>query len=156
MSTSRIISRMFLFVFMIVSCGQAVAQTWSAEQQEIWRVEEQQWKMSKEKDHSWIEKMVHPNLSVWESDRVAPQDKASMARWNRYSSDMGATLEQELHPISITITGNLAVVHYRYTVARENAKKERAMATGRYTDVLVKEGGRWMFIAWTGGDDPKK
>jgi hypothetical protein len=27
--------------------------------------------------------------------------------------------------------------------------------TGRYTDVLIKENGRWMFIAWTGGDDKK-
>jgi hypothetical protein len=27
---------------------------------------------------------------------------------------------------------------------------------GRYMDVLVKEGGRWLFLAWTGGDDPKK
>jgi hypothetical protein len=28
--------------------------------------------------------------------------------------------------------------------------------TGRYTDVLVKENGRWLFIAWAGGDDPEK
>lgn len=32
----------------------------------------------------------------------------------------------------------------------------REMVTGRYTDVLVKEGGRWLFITWAGGDDPKK
>ena len=155
MSSSRI-SRAFLFIFMVICSGMAAAQTWSAEQQEIWRVEELQWKMSMEKDHSWIEKMVHPNLSVWDSDRVAPQNKASMTRWNRYSSGMGATLEQELHPVSITVTGNIAVVHYRYTAARENFKKERETVTGRYTDVLIKEGGRWMFLAWTGGDDPKK
>ena len=29
-------------------------------------------------------------------------------------------LEQELFPISLTITGNIAVVQYRYSVAREN------------------------------------
>jgi hypothetical protein len=28
--------------------------------------------------------------------------------------------------------------------------------SGRWTDVLIKEGGRWMFIGWAGGDDPKK
>ncbi len=28
--------------------------------------------------------------------------------------------------------------------------------TGHYMDVLVKEGGHWQFIAWAGGDDPKK
>ena len=59
-------------------------------------------------------------------------------------------------PISLTITGNIAVVQYRYQIAREDYKKERETVWGRYTDVLVKEGGRWLFIAWTGGDDPKK
>jgi hypothetical protein len=23
---------------------------------------------------------------------------------------------------------------------------------GQYTDVLIKENGRWMFITWTGGE----
>lgn len=155
MSSSRI-SRAFLFIVLMFSSGMAAAQTWNAEQQEIWRLEELQWKMSMEKDHSWVDKMVHPNLSIWGNGRVAPQNKASMARWNRYSAAQGTTLEQELHPLAITITGNIAVVHYRYTTASENTKKEREMTTGRYTDILVKEGGRWMFLAWAGGDDPKK
>ena len=77
-------------------------------------------------------------------------------RWSRYSSATSTVLEQELFPISVTITGNLAVVQYRYQLATENYKKERETVTGRYTDVLVREGGRWLFIAWAGGDDPKK
>ena len=136
--------------------GTASAQTWSAEQQEIWRVEEQQWKMAAEKDLSWIDKLVHPNLSYWDRDQPAPQNKASLSRWNRYGSTNTTVLEQELFPITVTITGNIAVAQYRYAIARENYKKEREIATGRYTDILVKEGGRWLFLAWAGGDDPKK
>jgi hypothetical protein len=30
------------------------------------------------------------------------------------------------------------------------------MVTGHYTDILIKEGGKWMFLAWDGGEDPKK
>lgn len=134
----------------------AAAQTWSPEQQEVWKLEEQQWKMAKEKDASWIDKMVHPNLSYWDVDQVAPQNKASLARWNRYNSGNSTVLEQELSPISMTITGNIAVAQYRYTIARENYKKERETVSGRYTDVFMKDGGRWLFIAWAGGDDPKK
>lgn len=134
----------------------ASAQTWSAEQQEIWKLEEQQWKMAAEKDASWIDKMVHPNLSYWDTDDVAPRNKASLARWNRYSSSNSTVLEQELFPISVTITGNVAVAQYRYTAARENYKKEREMVSGRYTDVFMKDGKDWKFIAWAGGDDPKK
>jgi hypothetical protein len=134
----------------------AAAQTWNAQQQEVWRLEQQQWQMAKDKDASWIDKMVHPNLSYWDNDQVAPQNKASLARWNRYNSRNFTVLEQELNPIAMTITGNIAVAQYRYTIARENYKKERETFTGRYTDVFVKDGGQWKFIAWAGGDDPKR
>ncbi len=132
------------------------AQTWSADQQEVWRVEEQQWKMAAAKDSSWIEKMVHPNLSYWDSSYPGPQGKASLLLWDRYNNETTTVLQQELFPISITITGGVAVVQYRYAVARENHKKDREMVTGRYTDVLLKDGGTWKFIGWAGGDDPKK
>jgi len=144
------------FVTLVVIVGGASAQTWSAEQQEIWKIEEQQWQMAKDKDLTWIDKMVHPNLSYWDVDQPSPQNKASLTRWNRYNSGNATVLEQELYPISITITGNTAVVQYRYSIARENLKKERETFSGRYTDVLVKEGGKWLFLAWAGGDDPKK
>jgi len=140
---------------LVTVAGTASAQTWSAEQQELWKVEEKQWQMAKDKDLTWIDTMVHPNLSYWAADRPMPQNKASVGRWNRYENTTGTVLEQELFPISITITGNIAVVSYRYVIAREDYKKERETATGRYMDVLIKEGGRWLFIAWAGGDDPK-
>lgn len=145
-----------LSLVLAVFTSAASAQTWSPDQQEVWRFEEQQWKMSAEKDLSWIEKMVHPNISYWDVGRPAPQNKASLAKWNRYTSASSTILEQEIYPVSITITGNVAVVQYTYAMARENYKKEREAITGRYTDVLVKEGGRWLFLAWAGGDDPKK
>ena len=141
----------------LVAVAPAVpAQTWSKDQQEIWKLEEQQWKLSAAKDSSWIESMVHPNLNFWASNAPAPQTKASLLLWDRYNNSSSTVLQQELFPISITITGSIAVVQYRYLIARENYKKDQEMVTGRYTDVLVKEGGRWLFITWAGGDDPKK
>jgi hypothetical protein len=153
---SRRFSVSLLSLALAAFAGAAAAQTWSPEQQEVWRFEEQQWKMSMEKDLSWIDKMVHPNLSYWQTDRATAQNKASLARWNRFDSTNVTVLEQEISPVSITITGNVAVVQYHYVIARENYKKDRETVTGRYTDILVKEGGRWLFLAWAGGDDPKK
>ena len=134
----------------------AAAQTWTPEQQELWRLEEQQWKMSAEKDLSWIETMVHPNISFWQQEQPMPRNRASLARWSKYESGNSTVLEQELFPIAMTITGNVAVAQYRYQVASENYKKERETVTGRYTDVFVKDGGRWKFITWAGGEDPKE
>jgi hypothetical protein len=40
-------------------------------------------------------------------------------------------LEQEIFPISLKITGNVAVAYYAYRTARENYKKERETVNGR-------------------------
>jgi hypothetical protein len=139
-----------------MAAGSAYAQSWSPEQQALWQLEEQQWKMAAAKDSSWMDTLVHPNLRYWETGDPTPRDRASLKRWARYSNDNSTVLEQEIFPISATITGNVAVVQYHYVAAREDHKKDRKTVTGHYTDVLVKENGRWMFIAWAGGDDPAK
>lgn len=135
--------------------GTAAAQTWSPEQQEIWQFEQQQWKMAAAKDLSWIDTMVHPNQRFWETGSPMPRDKASLKHWSRFESESGTVLQQELFPIAATVTGNVAVVQYHYMVVSENYKKERETETGHYTDVLIKENGRWMFLAWAGGEDKK-
>jgi hypothetical protein len=136
--------------------GTAAAETWNAAQQEVWNLELQQWKMDSAKDMSWIDTMVHDNLRYWGTGEAMPRDKASLKLWSRYNADNNTTLVHELFPHSITITGDVAVVQYHYMTARENSKKERETATGQYTDVLIKDGGKWKFIAWAGGDLPKK
>ena len=147
------LSALALFAF----AGVASAQTWSAEQKEVWAFEELQWKMAAAKDLGWIDTMVHPNITYWETGQPRPQQGiSSLKRWNRYSNTTATALEQEILPISITITGNVAVVAYHYMVAREDYKKERETVTGQYLDILIKESGGWRFIAWSGGDIPKK
>lgn len=140
---------------LVLFASAASAQTWTAEQQELWKLEDLQWKMSAEKDLTWIDKMVHPNISFWDNGEVAPQGKASLTRWNRYTTGNSTVLEQEVFPISMTITGNVAVAQYRYKTARETYKKDKETVTGHYTDVFMKDGGQWKFIAWGGGEDPK-
>jgi hypothetical protein len=153
---TRLVSVTISLLGLLILSGTASAQTWSAEQQEIWNFERQQWSMAAAKDLSWIDTMVHPNMRYWENDAPMPRDKASLKHWSRYDSDSSTTLEHELFPIAATITGNVAVVQYHYMVASENLKKERKTVTGHYTDVLIKENGKWMFIAWEGGDDAEQ
>ena len=134
----------------------AAAQTWTPEQQELWKLEELQWKMSAAKDMTWIPKMVHANMSAWSNDAPAPQSFASLTRWDKFDSSQGTTLEQEIFPIAAVITGNVAVMQYRYRSATENYKKEHKTVNGRWTDVLVKDASGWKFITWAGGADPEK
>jgi len=150
---TRIVLSMVLF---LGYAGTAAAENWNAAQQEVWNVELQQWKMDSAKDAGWIDTMVHDNMRYWGTGDAVPRGKSSLKLWNRFNSEASTTLVHELFPHSITITGNVAVVQYHFMAARENDKKERETVTGQYTDVLIKENGKWMFIAWAGGDLPKK
>jgi hypothetical protein len=47
----------------------------------------------------------------------------------------------------------MAVAHYLYSNAGENAEGKTVVIHGRYTDVLVRIEGEWKFIAWHGGSD---
>ena len=153
---TRILTNAVALCTLCILMGQAFGAEWSAEQQEIWKVEQQQWDMDAAKDASWMDTMLHANLRYWETGAPMPRDKASLKHWSRVGYESATTLEHEIFPISATITGNVAVVQYNYMLARENYKKERETVTGHYTDVLIKDGGRWLFLAWAGGDDPKK
>ena len=64
------------------------------------------------------------------------------------------TLMQELSPFGIIVHGNTAVAHYVYSLTAEDKEGNRKTVHGRYTDVLVKDGENWVFLAWHGGDDP--
>jgi len=143
-------------VLLCAFTGPALAETWSADQQDVWKVEQQQWKLAAAKDTSWIDTLVHPNLKYWETGAPMPRDKASLKHWTRFDASNETVLEQEILPISVTITGNVAVAQYYYIIARENYKKDRETVTGHYTDMLIKDNGHWLFIGWAGGDDPKK
>ena len=109
---TRIVSSVVASLAICVFAGPASAQALSPEQQEIWKVEQQQWKMDAAKDMSWIDTLVHPNLRFWETGAPMPRDKASLKQWSRYESETSTVLEHELLPISATITGNVAVVQH--------------------------------------------
>lgn len=54
----RTVSAILATIVLVAAVTSASAQSWSPEQQEIWKFEELQWQMSKDKDLSWIDKMV--------------------------------------------------------------------------------------------------
>ncbi len=51
----RMISVLFVAVTASTLASPAGAQNWTAEQQEIWALEEQQWKMAAAEDLSWVD-----------------------------------------------------------------------------------------------------
>jgi len=131
------------------------AQEWDSDQTEVWNTIVAQWEAAKAEDLTWTERDLHPSFLGWTDEYPMPRGKASTKDWQRYSAENSQTLVQELYPVGIVVVESTAVAHYYYSTAAEDREGTRETTHGRYTDVLIKQDGKWKFIAWRGGDDPK-
>jgi hypothetical protein len=138
----------------VLRVSSAEAQTWSDEQRDVWKVITAQWKALQSKDPKWLE-FLHPKFVGWSSDAPAPDTPEAVGEWSRFHYETTTVLVQKLSPIAIVIHGDTAVAHYYFSEGRDHKDSGRKVAHGRFTDVLVRENGKWLFLAWHGGDKPE-
>ncbi len=114
---------------------------------------ERAWEASRKGNYDTVSDMLTDDFMGWSRGSPAPRSKNSTVRWMRLGDDMGKVLRYELYPLSITVKDDVAVAHYLYSLAFEDKDKQVEMSDGRYTDVLIRTGDGWKFIAWHGGKD---
>lgn len=119
----------------------------------VWSVVERQWEASEHGDSKWIESLLAEDFIGWGNDDPAPRTKESIKMWQKFESRQWKGKMHELFPLSIVVHDDMAVVHYLYSNAGENAEGKTVVVTGRYTDILVRIEGEWKFIAWHGGSN---
>ncbi len=119
----------------------------------VWSVVERQWEASQRGDSKWVESLLAEDFTGWGKDEPAPRTKESVRMWQKFESKQWDGKMHELYPLSIVVHGDMAVVHYLYSNAGENAEGKTLVVSGRYTDILVRIEGQWKFIAWHGGSD---
>jgi hypothetical protein len=139
---------------LVAACGvsAAHAQSWNAQQSEVWKVVEKTWEMDKNQDEGWLTSMTHANVAGWGTQNPAPRNAQSMARWSRFSQETEKMLMYELAPLAIAVSEHAAVVHYYSTVAMQDADGKRKTENGYCTDTLVKQGSGWVFLGWNCGE----
>lgn len=135
--------------------GSVHAQKWSEKELEVWKTVQDQWNANNKKDYDRSEQFLHKSHLGWEDKDPMPLDKGSISRWSRYLGEDVEVKQLQLSPVGFVVVGDTAVAHYYYSIATETKKGERKTIHGRYTDVLLKTGDGWRFIAWRGGDDPR-
>ena len=134
--------------------NEARAQTLSDAQSEVWAVVVESWEAIRDKDIEWIDRYVHPDAIVWGTGYPMPRNRESTRRWNRYEFENSTTLAHDFSPGGIVVHGDTAVAHYYYSLGSEDRDGKRRTVHGRCTDILIREGGSWQFLAWNCGDTP--
>ena len=134
----------------------AQAPTWSAEQQSVWAVIEQSWKDETARNGKWPGSYTDPNMMAWGPEWPMPRNAASMERWTRFQDKQGKSLEYEIQPMAIAISGNTAVVNYasvnmwQREVPRGETQPKPERETYALSETLVRTAGGWKMLSSTG------
>jgi ketosteroid isomerase-like protein len=154
MKTSFLISLLLVVTFILVSPLLA-EEKWTAEQKEVQAFEEKLWSLNKPEQIEEVVAMFHPNYMGWNYARPVPGP--ILRQWWDYDNKVNETIVWDITPQTIQVYGNFAYIHYFYHVMIHNKlKNEDKSERGRWTDILVKEKGKWQLVGDHGGETPGK
>ena len=142
--------------FVLLFCSMpALAQEWSAEQQEVWKNVLAYSELAAKGDAEGFAQYFHEDFSGWALMTAVPQNREQRVAVVRHFMPRYKTLWYQLQPLAIKIHGNVAVVHYYYAEEIQEAGEKPRMESGRWTDILLKQGNKWVMIADHGGAAPE-
>lgn len=135
---------------------QTLAQEWSAEQKSVLETVSAYWDAYNKGDlQGWLAYM-HREYTSWEYDDEIPLDKRSVAKFAEYDLKTYKTLVEETVPITIRVIGPVAIVHEYFTLVVLDPQGKSQEVRGRWTDILLKEGGKWLVVGAHGGNLPQR
>ncbi|MEM6647479.1 MAG: VOC family protein [Bacteroidota bacterium] len=126
-------------------------ETWSAAQHEVWQTVASYSDASKERDLERYLSHWHPRFLGWHSGDDVPTNKADRAEGLNWYFSQTTPEDYALEPLGLEVVGTTAVVHYRIQQTLRMPDGSTAPDVSHWTDVLVKEDGRWWLMSDHGG-----
>ena len=140
---------------MLVST-QLCAQEWSAAQKEVWKNVEAYNALAVARNVEGFLEYFHSDYCGWEYDSPMPQDKADTKKYLEQSGwKTRPVVYSDLKPVAIKIHGEVAFVDYYYTSVTKDIDGKEKPSSGRWTDILKKQGDKWVMIGDHGGQTSK-
>lgn len=150
MSTPKHSVLIALAVFCIAPAAQSDTR-WSTEQKEVWQAVKTCTDYFHKKDLEKARSCVHEDFKGWLYAEPVPRSKDYFKSIVPYFVETRTIHAADLRPIEIVVHNETAVVHYSYIEISTDKQSNETIEQGRWTDVLVKDGGRWVWIADHGG-----
>ncbi len=125
-------------------------QQWSDAQNEVWKVVRSYWHVETAEEEMTF---YHADYIGWALQDPMPVDKPTtrLQMINLFLTRKSHIIT--IAPVGMRLFGNgtVAVACYYYTELYTNLEGERCAEQGRWTDVLMKQDGKWLLIADHGG-----
>ena len=149
LQTTKIFA-IILFAVLFLN-GKNYAQQWSAEQKEVWAGVEKYWDVNQSNPMDFLQYFDDSYLG-WNYQNEAPSVKSDVTKSFGYWTKKGKEQYHILTPAKIWVNGDFAYVHYYYTQVLESTDGKPTTERGRWTDILMKKGGKWMLVGDHGGE----
>jgi uncharacterized protein (TIGR02246 family) len=144
-------SLVFVFAVLMLAGATLAADKWTPAQKEVWDAEQQFMAAIAKGDAEAALAFFHPDYIGSEYDDEVPMGKESVKKWTPFYMGRSTVAEYEMTPLAIQVYGNIAFVHYYYHIVRTDKKGEDKASSWRWTDILMKQDGKWLFIGDHGG-----
>jgi ketosteroid isomerase-like protein len=142
-------------VLLLLPSAFLFSQEWSAAQKEVWKNVEAYNALADAGNVEGFLAYVHDNYMGWNYSSALPMDKAVMKKYVEYDFKTSKTLLSNIKPVAIGVFGNVAYVHYYYSFIYKDAEGKEKSSSGRWTDILMKQGDKWVMIGDHGGKTSK-
>ena len=153
---SRFINGMVLsgLVFLLlININTGFSQEWSKDQKMVWNNVETYWKISSEENLEGYMAYFHEDYLGWAMNTPVPSTKSDVSKWMKHWWSKSTVSIYDIQPVGIAVFGDVAVVHYYYTMMVANEEGKEKSRSGSWTDVLKKQGDKWVLIGDRGGQD---
>ena len=127
------------------------AQQWSDAQKDVWKSVENYWALDAKGDLEGFMSYFDASYVGWSYDNALPGDKATARKFIAHQYQVGKVLVYDIKPVAIQVHGNFAFADYYYTQVVKNAEGKEENVEGRWVDILMKQGDRWVLIGDHGG-----
>lgn len=138
----------------LLTSVQLFGQEWSEQQKEVWKNVETYWDLDAKRDLEGFMSYFHHDYSGWFNRNALPSNKASVRKFLSHFFETTKIVVQQIQPVAIKIHGNMAIVHYYYSRVVKDVEGKERNRSGRWTDILMKQGGKWVLIGDHGGPSP--
>ena len=142
-------------VLLLFPTAHLFAQEWSAAQKEVWKNVEAYNALADAGNVEGFMAYVHNDYLGWSYSSALPMDKAAVRKFVEYEFKASKTVVSNIKPAGIGVFGNVAYVHYYWTAVYKDAEGKEKSASGRWTDILMKQGDKWVMIGDHGGRTSK-
>ena len=144
-----------LAVLAVTASASLFAQEWSAAQKEVWKNVETYWALDAAGNLDGFMSYFHENYIGWEIGQPMPGNKATVRKFIDHEYKTEKTILYNITPVTINVVGNVAIANYYYSrIVKDSDGKEQSRS-GRWADVLMKQGDKWVLIGDHGGRTSK-